>query len=205
MSEQPDQNTDADTPAAAGTPAAALEYAIQTEDLWRIYIIGAHQEVPAVRGINLAIESCTFVALKGRSGSGKTTLLNCLGGLDSPNPAGLSVSLGTGGPPVVERTRTFRAKANWGRKWVAATTGLLHLVRGSGIEGRRRHGPGTRWTSVSRDGQSRRPRQARPKGWAIASRRSVAQLVEHRSPKPGVAGSSPATPARNNKAPGLDH
>ena len=25
--------------------------------------------------------------------------------------------------------------------------------------------------------------------------RSVAQLVEHRSPKPGVAGSSPVTPA----------
>jgi NAD(P)-dependent dehydrogenase (short-subunit alcohol dehydrogenase family) len=29
----------------------------------------------------------------------------------------------------------------------------------------------------------------------LISRRSVAQLVEHRSPKPGVAGSSPATPA----------
>ena len=27
--------------------------------------------------------------------------------------------------------------------------------------------------------------------------RSVAQLVEHRSPKPGAAGSSPATPANN--------
>ena len=27
------------------------------------------------------------------------------------------------------------------------------------------------------------------------SDRSVAQLVEHRSPKPGAAGSSPATPA----------
>ena len=27
-------------------------------------------------------------------------------------------------------------------------------------------------------------------------RRSVAQLVEHRSPKPGVGGSSPSTPAR---------
>ena len=26
--------------------------------------------------------------------------------------------------------------------------------------------------------------------------RSVAQLVEHRSPKPGVAGSSPVTPAK---------
>jgi hypothetical protein len=34
------------------------------------------------------------------------------------------------------------------------------------------------------------------KGFAIeAACRSVAQLVEHRSPKPGVAGSSPATPA----------
>ncbi len=77
MSEQLDQNP---APAAA----APLEYAIQTEDLWRIYIVGAHQEVPALRGINLAVESCTFVALKGRSGSGKTTLLNCLGGLDSP-------------------------------------------------------------------------------------------------------------------------
>ena len=28
------------------------------------------------------------------------------------------------------------------------------------------------------------------------SNRSVAQLVEHRSPKPGAAGSSPATPAK---------
>lgn len=27
--------------------------------------------------------------------------------------------------------------------------------------------------------------------------RGVAQLVEHRSPKPGVAGSSPVSPARN--------
>jgi ABC-type lipoprotein export system ATPase subunit len=77
MSEQLDQNP-------APTAAAPLEYAIETEGLWRIYVIGAHQEVPALCGINLAIESCTFVAVKGRSGSGKTTLLNCLGGLDSP-------------------------------------------------------------------------------------------------------------------------
>tara|TARA_Y100001970_G_scaffold21944_1_gene25263 strand:- start:29367 stop:29489 length:123 start_codon:yes stop_codon:yes gene_type:complete len=31
---------------------------------------------------------------------------------------------------------------------------------------------------------------------AISNVRSVAQLVEHRSPKPGAAGSSPATPAK---------
>src|SRR6478672_9765100 len=36
---------------------------------------------------------------------------------------------------------------------------------------------------------------ARIGGDAQVLRRSVAQLVEHRSPKPGVAGSSPATPA----------
>ena len=34
-------------------------------------------------------------------------------------------------------------------------------------------------------------------GWSgDGSIRSVAQLVEHRSPKPGVAGSSPAGPVR---------
>src|SRR5438105_3198561 len=34
---------------------------------------------------------------------------------------------------------------------------------------------------------------------AAALRRSVAQWLEHRSPKPGVAGSSPATPARRDE------
>jgi ABC-type lipoprotein export system ATPase subunit len=84
MSEQLNQNP-------ASTAAAPLEYAIQTEDLWRIYIIGAHQEVSALRGINLSMESYTFVALKGRSGSGKTTLLNCLGGLDSPTRGAIRI------------------------------------------------------------------------------------------------------------------
>jgi len=58
-------------------------YVIQTENLWRVYKIGA-QEVPALRGVNLEIEAGHLIALKGRSGSGKTTLLNCLGGLDQP-------------------------------------------------------------------------------------------------------------------------
>jgi len=58
-------------------------YVIETEDLWRVYKAGS-QEVLALRGVNLKIESGRFVAVKGRSGSGKTTLLNCIGGLDHP-------------------------------------------------------------------------------------------------------------------------
>ncbi len=56
---------------------------VDTEELWRVYKIGT-QEVPALRGVNLKIESGRFVTVKGRSGSGKTTLLNCIGGLDHP-------------------------------------------------------------------------------------------------------------------------
>jgi ABC-type lipoprotein export system ATPase subunit len=58
-------------------------HVIETEALWRVYKTGL-QEVQALRGVNLAIDSGRFVALYGRSGSGKTTLLNILGGLDQP-------------------------------------------------------------------------------------------------------------------------
>ncbi len=72
------------------------EYAIETRKLWRVYSFqGASDyqpsqlepvegEVPALRGVNLRVESGQFVLIKGRSGSGKTTLLNCLAGLDRP-------------------------------------------------------------------------------------------------------------------------
>jgi len=63
---------------------------IKTENLWRVYQVGALQ-VQALRGINLQIEAGSFVVLKGRSGSGKTTLLNCLGGLDQPTSGSVQV------------------------------------------------------------------------------------------------------------------
>jgi putative ABC transport system ATP-binding protein len=41
-------------------------------------------EVPAIRGIDLAIKTGEFAAIVGPSGSGKTTLLNIVSGLDRP-------------------------------------------------------------------------------------------------------------------------
>jgi putative ABC transport system ATP-binding protein len=65
--------------------------AIIARDVWRTYPIGLHQEVHALRGVNLTVPAGSYLALKGRSGSGKTTLLNCIGGLDKPTRGSLSV------------------------------------------------------------------------------------------------------------------
>ena len=42
-------------------------------------------EVPALNGVDLAMEAGVFAVLAGRSGSGKTTLLNIIGALDLPD------------------------------------------------------------------------------------------------------------------------
>ena len=68
---------------------------IEAKDLWRVYpgrTKGKRAEgIPALRGLNLTVQSGAFVALKGRSGSGKTTLLNCLAGLDRPTSGSVHV------------------------------------------------------------------------------------------------------------------
>ncbi len=50
------------------------------------------QEVHALRGIDLDIESGEFSAIAGPSGSGKTTLLNVMGGIDRPDEGDVIIS-----------------------------------------------------------------------------------------------------------------
>lgn len=65
---------------------------IEAKDLWRVYPSKTNADgIPALRGLDLNVQSGTFVALKGRSGSGKTTLLNCLAGLDRPTSGSVHV------------------------------------------------------------------------------------------------------------------
>jgi len=66
---------------------------IRAEQLVKTYRAG-EVDVPAVKGVDFAIDAKSFVTFVGPSGSGKSTLLNMIGCLDRPTSGKLTV-LGT--------------------------------------------------------------------------------------------------------------
>src|SRR5260221_3129235 len=49
------------------------------------------REVPAIRGIDLAINSGELISLLGPSGCGKTSTLRCIAGFETPDAASIRV------------------------------------------------------------------------------------------------------------------
>jgi putative ABC transport system ATP-binding protein len=56
---------------------------IKTENLWKVYEIGA-EKVQALRGVDMVVDRGEYLAIMGPSGSGKSTLMNLIGCLDTP-------------------------------------------------------------------------------------------------------------------------
>jgi putative ABC transport system ATP-binding protein len=64
---------------------------IVVAELARTYRVGS-TEIPALRGLDLEVNSGEFLGVVGVSGSGKSTLLHLLGGLDSPDRGSIQVA-----------------------------------------------------------------------------------------------------------------
>jgi putative ABC transport system ATP-binding protein len=58
-------------------------YMIECRDLVKVYQSG-DTETPALRGIDLRVQSGEYIAVMGHSGSGKSTLMHIMGALDTP-------------------------------------------------------------------------------------------------------------------------
>src|SRR5947209_1371848 len=64
---------------------------IEIRDLRKIYQVGK-VEVPALRGVDLAVKPGAFLAIVGPSGSGKSTLFHIIGGLTPPTSGTVRVA-----------------------------------------------------------------------------------------------------------------
>ncbi|WP_048192894.1 ABC transporter ATP-binding protein, partial [Methanobacterium veterum] len=56
---------------------------LEFNEVWKTYKMGS-EDIQALRGVNLTVNSGSFIAIMGPSGSGKSTLLHLAGILDTP-------------------------------------------------------------------------------------------------------------------------
>jgi putative ABC transport system ATP-binding protein len=68
-----------------------MAWMIQAEDVRKTYRIGK-VDVPALRGVSIAVEQGEFVSIVGPSGSGKSTLFYILGGLTHADSGRVSIA-----------------------------------------------------------------------------------------------------------------
>lgn len=101
---------------------------VSLRGIHKIYRMG-DVEVPALRGIDFAIEPAGFVAVMGSSGSGKSTLMNIVGLLDRPTRGAYFLV----GEDVAQLGRDARARTR-GRALGFVFQGFNLLPRTSAIE-----------------------------------------------------------------------
>ncbi|MBD3893026.1 ABC transporter ATP-binding protein [Hydrogenophaga sp.] len=65
---------------------------LRLRDIRKSYHLGTPVQADVLHGIDLALQTAEFVALKGPSGSGKSTLLNIIGLLERPSSGQLEIA-----------------------------------------------------------------------------------------------------------------
>jgi putative ABC transport system ATP-binding protein len=118
---------------------------IRVRDLVKKYRMG-DMEVPALRGVTLAIGTGEFVAVMGSSGSGKSTFMNILGCLDRPTSGKYFIDGDEVGALTADQWADIRNQrigfVFQGFNLLARTTALENVelpMMYSGCSGRQRH------------------------------------------------------------------
>jgi NitT/TauT family transport system ATP-binding protein len=118
----------ANEPEPAVSPPEATTPAIRLEAVTKVYGRGS-DAVVALDGLDLTVETGSFVCLVGASGCGKTTLLNIVAGLDAPTSGTVQIE---GGRP----TLIFQEAALF--PWLTAVENVELALRFRGVPGNQR-------------------------------------------------------------------